>query len=119
MDLGPWSSNMKIREWIQALPAWCVPGCVYWVACDSACLTDLKNHLRNLGVCADESGNRKVWPWFNPDYLRLVLNHLEPHRLPALFGPIQWFGFPASYGMEQLACRQGKLWANFLPEQFQ
>jgi hypothetical protein len=56
----------------------------------------LKNQLRKIRYLQDEFGQNRVWPWFDPRYLKLALNSLEGSELSFMFGPIQAFGFVAN-----------------------
>lgn len=65
----------------------------YLVVLDQTPFSVLKNHLRTIRHFQDEMGQNRVWPWFDPRYLKLALNTLEGADLSSLFGPVQVYGF--------------------------
>lgn len=67
----------------------------------------LKNHLRQIRYIQDASGCNRIWPWFDPRYLKLALNTLEGQELAKLFGPVESFGFASESGVEILQLRSG------------
>jgi hypothetical protein len=75
----------------------------------------LKNHLRCLRQFQDEVGCNRVWPWFDPRYLKLALNTLESSDLSKLFGPIQSFGFAVGEQIEQYVMQGGQLQIRQVP----
>lgn len=69
----------------------------------------LKNHLRQLRHLQDSSGCNRIWPWFDPRYLKLALSTLKGHELAKLFGPVESFGFATGSGVELIQLRAGSI----------
>ena len=69
----------------------------------------LKNHLRRMRTLQDEAGQNRLWPWFDPRYLKLVLRGLEGDDLVRLFGPIQSFAFASEDGVQLFSQHDGCL----------
>lgn len=68
-----------------------------------------KNHLRQIRQIQDTSGCNRIWPWFDPRYLKLALITLEGQELRKLFGPVDSFGFAHESGVEIIQLRSGLL----------
>lgn len=75
----------------------------------------LKNHLRRMRQLQDELGCNRVWPWFDPRYLKIALNTLEGSDLANLFGPIQSFGFAVGEQVELYVMQGGQLQIKQVP----
>lgn len=69
----------------------------------------LKNHLRQIRHVQDASGSTRIWPWFDPHYLRIALKTLQGQELAQLFGPIESFGFACESGVEIFQLRSGSV----------
>lgn len=67
----------------------------------------LKNHLRQIRHLQDSSGCNRIWPWFDPRYLKLALSTLAGQELVKLFGPVESFGFADESGVEMFQLRSG------------
>lgn len=67
----------------------------------------VKNHLRQIRHIQDVNGSNHVWPWFDPRYLKLVLNGLEGPALAKIFGPLELFGFADDLGVKIFQLRSG------------
>ena len=65
----------------------------YIVVLDAQPVCALKNQLRKIRCVQDERGQNRVWPWFDPRYLKLALSSLDRPELDFLFGPVKAFGF--------------------------
>ncbi|MCZ8016041.1 MAG: hypothetical protein O9274_10120 [Limnobacter sp.] len=81
----------------------------YAVALEDQPLSSLKNHLRGLRTLKDESGQNRLWPWFDPRYLKLVLRGLDGDDLVRLFGPVTLFAFALENGVELFSQQDGSL----------
>ncbi|WP_334118775.1 hypothetical protein [Limnobacter sp.] len=69
----------------------------------------LKNHLRRMRHMQDDLGRNRVWPWFDPRYLKLALGTLQGQDLVGLFGPVKSFCFSAHEGLDIYQLQSGKL----------
>lgn len=81
----------------------------YALALENQPLSTLKNHLRGLRTLKDDMGRDRLWPWFDPRYLKLVLHGLEGDDLVSLFGPIRLFAFASENGVELYSQQAGSL----------
>lgn len=81
----------------------------YALAIDNQPVTALKNHLRGMRTLLDDAGQNRLWPWFDPRYLKLVLRGTEGDDLVRLFGPIQLFAFAWEDGVELYSQQEGCL----------
>ena len=81
----------------------------YVVVVDQGPFSVLKNHLRSMRHMPDESGLNRVWPWFDPRYLKLALGALQGDDLFKLFGPVKAFCFVGQTGLESYQLQSGKL----------
>lgn len=81
----------------------------YALALEKKPIAMLKNHLRGLRTLQDESGQNRLWPWFDPRYLKLMLRGLEGEDLVRLFGPVQLFAFASEKGVELFSQHNGCL----------
>ena len=81
----------------------------YALALDNQPVAALKNHLRSMRTLQDEAGQNRLWPWFDPRYLKLVLRGLEGEDLVRLFGPVQQFAFASQNGVELFSQHNGCL----------
>lgn len=68
----------------------------YIVVLNAQPVSALKNQLRTIRFLQDELGQNRVWPWFDPRYLKLALSSLEGPELDFMFGPVEAFGFSAN-----------------------
>lgn len=69
----------------------------------------LKNHLRRMRHMQDDLGRNRVWPWFDPRYLKLALGTLQGPDLANLFGPVKSFCFSTPEGLEIYQLQSCKL----------
>lgn len=69
----------------------------------------LKNHLRGMRHMQDDMGRNRVWPWFDPRYLKLALGTLQGQDIANLFGPVKSFCFSAPEGLEIYQLQSGKV----------
>lgn len=75
----------------------------------------VKNHLRRMRQLQDEVGCNRIWPWFDPRYLKIALNTLQGDDLLNLFGPVQSFGFAVNDHIELYAIQGGQLQIKQVP----
>ena len=85
------------------LPQTALTSCTHWawkpadrgyvVSAADCPFSVLKNHLRQMRQLQDELGSNRIWPWFDPRYLKIALSTLDGTDLEKLFGPIQMFSF--------------------------
>jgi hypothetical protein len=81
----------------------------YALALENQPVSALKNHLRGLRYLLDETGQSRLWPWFDPRYMQLALRSLEGDDLARLFGPVQQFAFASDTGIELFSQHEGCL----------
>lgn len=81
----------------------------YAIACRNVPFSLLKNHLRQIRHLQDASGCNRIWPWFDPRYLKLALQTLKGPQLEKLFGPIESFAFATASSVELMQLRAGVL----------
>lgn len=81
----------------------------YALALENQPVAMLKNHLRGLRTLQDDVGQNRLWPWFDPRYLKLLLRGLEGEELVRLFGPVQLFAFASENGVELFSQHNGCL----------
>lgn len=79
----------------------------YVIATRNVKFSLVKNHLRQIRHIRDASGCDRIWPWFDPRYLKLALNTLEGHELAKLFGPLESYGFANESSVEVFQLRSG------------
>jgi len=81
----------------------------YVIAARNVQSSVIKNHLRQIRHIQDSTGCNRIWPWFDPRYLKLALNCLEGRALQNLFGPLELYGFADDSGVEILQLRSGRI----------
>lgn len=81
----------------------------YVVVVEEGPFSLLKNHLRCMRHMQDDLGRNRVWPWFDPRYLKLALGALQGEDLANLFGPVKSFCFATPEGLDSYQLQSGKL----------
>jgi hypothetical protein len=87
----------------------------YLIASRSVQFSLLKNHLRQIRHLQDATGCNRIWPWFDPRYLKLALKTLEGQQLEKLFGPIESFAFASGSNVELMQLKAGALHISQVP----